>query len=145
MCTCVCFAWVHMQINNRKTLHMFPKMFQFAKFLSRRYCSSSGVPKVKQTVNQLMKGSIDPVLGTFNYLPGWRHKSDWHTFVLGANRAIREAAAFPALFSSIKLIVELIISKQMIPTKSCQSGPSPWNTVKIKQRRSLACLLHCIG
>nr|GLL44296.1 hypothetical protein Ccrd_025584 [Ipomoea trifida] len=41
--------------------------------------------------------------------------------------AIRAAAALPALFSSMKLIVELMTSKQTIPTKSCQSGgfPSP--------------------
>lgn len=45
------------------------------------------------------------------------------TFVLGAKRAISAAAALPALFSSIKLIVELIMSRQMIPKKSCQSGP----------------------
>jgi hypothetical protein len=52
-------------------------------------------------------------------------QSEWLTLVLGAKRAISAAAAFPALFSSIKLIVELIISRQTIPTKSCQSGPSP--------------------
>jgi len=48
-----------------------------------------------------------------------------YTFVLGAKRAIRADAAFPALFSSTKLIVELIINRQIIPTKSCQSGPCP--------------------
>lgn len=47
------------------------------------------------------------------------------TLVFGARPAIRAAAAFPALFSSIKLIVELITSKQTIPTKSCQSGGAP--------------------
>jgi len=41
------------------------------------------------------------------------------TFVLGAKPAIRAAAAFPALFSSIKLIVEFMTSRAMIPTKSC--------------------------
>lgn len=40
------------------------------------------------------------------------------TFAFGANRAMRAAAAFPALFSSIKLMVELIMSKSKIPTKS---------------------------
>ena len=37
------------------------------------------------------------------------------------------AAAFPALFSSMKLMVELMTNKTTIPTKSCQSGglPSP--------------------
>jgi hypothetical protein len=45
------------------------------------------------------------------------------TFVLSAKHAIRAAAALPALFSSMKLIVELIISRQTIPRKSSQSGP----------------------
>jgi hypothetical protein len=45
------------------------------------------------------------------------------TFVLGAKRAMSEAAALPALFSSMKLIVELMIKRQTIPTKSSQSGP----------------------
>lgn len=40
------------------------------------------------------------------------------TLAFGASRAIRAAAAFPALFSSIKLMVELIISKAKMPTKS---------------------------
>jgi hypothetical protein len=30
------------------------------------------------------------------------------------------------LFSSMKLIVELITRRVMIPTKSCQSGGFPW-------------------
>lgn len=38
---------------------------------------------------------------------------------------MRAAAAFPALFSSIKLIVELIMSNTTIPRKSCQSGALP--------------------
>jgi hypothetical protein len=42
---------------------------------------------------------------------------------------MREAAAFPALFSSIKLIVELMISKVIIPTKSCQSGAFPYTNI----------------
>lgn len=44
------------------------------------------------------------------------------TLALGARRAMRAAAALPALFSSMKLIVELMMSRVMIPTKSCQSG-----------------------
>lgn len=40
------------------------------------------------------------------------------TLAFGASRAIRAAAAFPALFSSIKLIVELITSSATMPTKS---------------------------
>lgn len=48
------------------------------------------------------------------------------TLALGARRAMRAAAALPALFSSIKLIVELITSKVIIPTKSCQSGGFPY-------------------
>lgn len=47
------------------------------------------------------------------------------TLVFGASLAMSAAAALPALFSSIKLIVELMRSKQVIPTKSCQSGPCP--------------------
>jgi hypothetical protein len=47
------------------------------------------------------------------------------TLALGARRAMRAAAALPALFSSIKLIVELMTSRVMIPTKSCQSGGFP--------------------
>ena len=38
---------------------------------------------------------------------------------------MRAAAALPALFSSMKLIVELMMSRVMIPTKSCQSGGFP--------------------
>lgn len=56
----------------------------------------------------------------------WMSSTKKHTFVLGAKWAISAAAALPALFSSIKLIVEFITSKHIIPTKSCQSGPSPW-------------------
>ncbi|URD95349.1 hypothetical protein MUK42_29021, partial [Musa troglodytarum] len=47
------------------------------------------------------------------------------TLALGARRAMSAAAALPALFSSMKLIVELITSKVMIPMKSCQSGGFP--------------------
>lgn len=43
------------------------------------------------------------------------------TLAFGASRAIRAAAAFPALFSSKKLIVELIISSARIPQKSSTS------------------------
>jgi len=48
-----------------------------------------------------------------------------YTLVLGARPAISAAAALPALFSSIKLMVELITSNASIPTKSCQSGGLP--------------------
>lgn len=51
-----------------------------------------------------------------------------NTLALGARWAMSAAAAFPALFSSIKLIVELIISRVMIPTKSCQSGGFPYKS-----------------
>lgn len=47
------------------------------------------------------------------------------TLVLGARPAMRAAAAFPALFSSMKLMVELMIKRTMIPMKSCQSGGLP--------------------
>uniref|UniRef100_A0A0A9CU50 Uncharacterized protein n=1 Tax=Arundo donax TaxID=35708 RepID=A0A0A9CU50_ARUDO len=40
------------------------------------------------------------------------------TLAFGTRRAISAAAAFPALFSSIKLMVELIRSSSVIPTKS---------------------------
>jgi hypothetical protein len=49
-----------------------------------------------------------------------------NTFALGASRAMRAAAALPALFSSMKLIVELMMSRVIIPTKSCQSGGFPY-------------------
>lgn len=48
------------------------------------------------------------------------------TFVLGARPAIKAAAALPALFSSMKLMVELMMSNTTIPTKSCQSGGLPY-------------------
>ena len=38
---------------------------------------------------------------------------------------MRAAAALPALFSSIKLIVKLMTSRVIIPTKSCQSRVFP--------------------
>ncbi|BAT18278.1 Os12g0638750 [Oryza sativa Japonica Group] len=47
------------------------------------------------------------------------------TLAFGARRAMSAAAALPALFSSMKLIVELITRRVMIPTKSCQSGGFP--------------------
>ncbi|KAF7814470.1 hypothetical protein G2W53_028439 [Senna tora] len=46
------------------------------------------------------------------------HFPSLRTFVLGARPAINAAAAFPALFSSMKLIVELMISNTTIPTNS---------------------------
>lgn len=52
-------------------------------------------------------------------------EQDVRTLVLGARPAMRAAAAFPALFSSMKLMVALIISSTVIPTKSCQSGGLP--------------------
>lgn len=47
------------------------------------------------------------------------------TLVLGARLAIRAAAALPALFSSMKLMVELMINNTIIPTKSGQSVGLP--------------------
>lgn len=58
---------------------------------------------------------------------------DYNTLAFGASRAIRAAAAFPALFSSMKDIVELITSRVMIPTKSCQSGGRPCGQYQIKE------------
>jgi hypothetical protein len=51
----------------------------------------------------------------------------WLALVLGARLAMSAAAALPALFSSIKLIVELMMRRTTIPTKSCQSGGFPYN------------------
>jgi hypothetical protein len=48
------------------------------------------------------------------------------TLVLGARPAIKAAAALPALFSSMKLMVELMMSNTTIPTKSCQSAGFPY-------------------
>jgi hypothetical protein len=42
---------------------------------------------------------------------------------------MRAAAALPALFSSIKLIVEFTTSKTIIPRKSSQSGGMPCRCV----------------
>jgi len=47
---------------------------------------------------------------------------------------MRAAAALPALFSSMKLIVELMTSKVMIPTKSCQSGGFPCKRKTYKEQ-----------
>lgn len=63
----------------------------------------------------------------------WRFEERWiqcwawriATFVFGASLAISEAAALPALFSSMKLMVELITNSVKIPIKSCQSGGFP--------------------
>ena len=54
------------------------------------------------------------------------------TLVFGARPAMRAAAALPALFSSMKLMVELIKSNATIPTKSCQSGGCPCNILFIE-------------
>jgi hypothetical protein len=45
---------------------------------------------------------------------------------------MRAAAALPALFSSMKLIVEFTISKNRIPRKSSQSGGWPWRCISHK-------------
>lgn len=62
------------------------------------------------------------------------------TLVLGARPAIRAAAALPALFSSMKLMVELMINNDNMPTKSCQSGGLPWNHLlmmrKLRQKNT---------
>jgi hypothetical protein len=62
------------------------------------------------------------------------------TLVFGARPAISAAAALPALFSSTKLMVELITSNATIPTKSCQSGGLPYIcSLKNKQIKSCQC------
>jgi hypothetical protein len=48
---------------------------------------------------------------------------------------MRVAVALPALFSSMKLIVEFIMSSVMMPTKSCQPGSFPENTKQINPRQ----------
>jgi len=45
---------------------------------------------------------------------------------------MRAAAALPALFSSMKLIVEFTTSKNRIPRKSSQSGGLPWRCISHK-------------
>lgn len=55
----------------------------------------------------------------------FKKKMIYRTLLRGASPAIRAAAALPALFSSRKLIVELISRRTTIPTKSCQSGGCP--------------------
>ena len=67
------------------------------------------------------------------------------TLVLGARPAMRAAAALPALFSSMKLIVELITSRQMIPTKSCQSGGLPSPLAKAMAMIAAASITHESG
>lgn len=67
------------------------------------------------------------------------------TFVLGARPAMRAAAALPALFSSIKLMVELMSSKHTIPTKSCQSGGLPPPFAKAIAISAAASITHDNG
>lgn len=67
------------------------------------------------------------------------------TLVLGARFAMRAAAALPALFSSIKLIVELMTNKTMIPTKSCQSGGLPPPFAKAIAMMAAASMTHDKG
>jgi hypothetical protein len=45
---------------------------------------------------------------------------------------MRAAAALPALFFSMKLIVEFTISKNTIPKKSSQSSGWPWRCISQK-------------
>lgn len=66
------------------------------------------------------------------------------TLLLGARPAIRAAAAFPALFSSMKLIVELIMRSTMIPMKSCQSGGLPYNMFQTILISLIMLMLHCV-
>lgn len=58
------------------------------------------------------------------------HVVNSDTLALGARRAMSAAAALPALFSSMKLIVELMKSRTIIPTKSCQSGGFPCRNLR---------------
>ncbi len=53
-------------------------------------------------------------------------RKEGQTLVFGARWAMRAAAAFPALFSSMKLMVEFTSSKTRIPRKSSQSGGRPY-------------------
>jgi hypothetical protein len=45
---------------------------------------------------------------------------------------MRAAAALPALFSSMNLIIEFTISKNRIPRKSSQFGGWPWICISHK-------------
>ena len=60
-----------------------------------------------------------------------------YTFAFGASLAIRAAAALPALFSSIKLMVELIISSVKTPTKSYISKSFPWKRLLLKVNQEI--------
>lgn len=72
-------------------------------------------------------------------------KSSYITFVLRARPAMRAAAALPALFSSTKLMVELMNSKHTIPTKSSQSGGRPPPFAKAIAIRAAASITHDKG
>jgi len=58
---------------------------------------------------------------------------------------MRAAAALPALFSSMKLIVELITNNTTIPTKSCQSGGLPSPLAKAMAINAAASMTHDNG
>ena len=64
---------------------------------------------------------------------------------MGARPAIKAAAALPALFSSMKLMVELMISNTTIPTKSCQSGGLPPPLAKTMAIMAAASMTHDKG
>lgn len=77
-----------------------------------------------------------PIQSQRNFKAGHEQILDFSfTLVLGASLAIKAAAALPALFSSQKLIVELITNSTKIPIKSCQSGGRSCHTKNRKNIR----------
>ncbi|WVZ11052.1 hypothetical protein V8G54_015582, partial [Vigna mungo] len=73
------------------------------------------------------------------------HFPSLNTFVLGARPAIKAAAALPALFSSMKLMVELMSSNTTIPRKSCQSGGLPPPLANAMAMTAAASMTHESG
>ena len=70
------------------------------------------------------QSKVDTYIHSYSHILKDRYnfEAKKQTLALGANLAINAAAAFPALFSSIKLMVELITRSVIMPKKSCQSG-----------------------
>jgi hypothetical protein len=56
----------------------------------------------------------------------------------GATPNVREIAAFSALFSSMKLMVEVITSDMMIPRKPFKSRGIPYNAVQQYEKKQIA-------
>jgi len=61
--------------------------------------------------------------------------------VHGARPDVRETAAFSTLFSSMKLMVEVITSDMMIPRKPFKSRGMPYNAVQNYETKQIAKIL----